>query len=53
MASTTEKGHAKILANGQLLINYASQLDGGYNPTNSKISIPNLQNLLNNCKAIH
>ena len=53
MASTTEKGHARVLADGQLLINYASQLGGEYNPSNYKISIPNLQNSLNNSQSIH
>ena len=52
-SSVSEKGHARTLADGQLLINYASQLGGEYNPSNSKILISNLQNLLSNSQSIH
>jgi hypothetical protein len=49
MASTSEVGHAKNLANLQKLIDLASQLGPSYNPTNTKITLASLNTLLTNC----
>ena len=43
MASTSEKGHAKNIANAALIINYASQFGATYNPSNAKIKLNNLE----------
>ena len=45
MASTTEKGNAKNIANAFLLIEYITQLGANYNPNNDDILLPNLQSL--------
>lgn len=46
MASTSEKGHAKNIANAALIINYATQFGANYNPSNGKIKVNNLQTVL-------
>lgn len=53
MASTSEKGHAKNIANAALLINYATQLGATYNPSNGKIKVTNLQAVHDLSKAKH
>ena len=45
MASTSEKGHAKNLANAALLNTHIVQLSAIYNPANPKILLANLQNI--------
>jgi hypothetical protein len=45
MASTSEKGHAKNIANANLLNTYIVQLDAIYNPSNPKLLLANLQNI--------
>lgn len=45
MASTSEKGHAKNIANANLLNTYIVQLVAIYNPSNSKLLLTNLQNI--------
>lgn len=46
MVSTSEKGHAKNIANAALIIDYATQTGETYNPSNVKIKIENLQTVL-------
>lgn len=48
MASTSEKGHAKNIANANLLNTNIIALGAIYNPTNSKLLLTNLQNLYTN-----
>ena len=43
MASTSEKGHAKNIANANLLNSNIVQLGAIYNPSNSKLILSNLQ----------
>ena len=45
MASTSEKGHAKNIANANLLNTYIAQLGALYNPSNPKLQLSNLQNI--------
>lgn len=45
MASTSEKGHAKNIANANLLNTYIVQLASIYNPSNPKLLLPNLQSI--------
>ena len=45
MASTSEKGHAKNVANANLLNSYIVQLVAIYNPSNPKLLLTNLQNI--------
>lgn len=45
MASTSEKGHAKNIANANLLNTYIAQLGSIYNPSNPKLYLSNLQNI--------
>lgn len=45
MASTSEKGHAKNIANANLLNTYVVQLASMYNPSNPNLLLPNLQNI--------
>ena len=51
MASTSEKGHAKNIANANLLNTYIVQLSAIYNPSNPKLLLPNLQNIYTNSFA--
>jgi hypothetical protein len=44
MASTSEKGHAKNIANANLLNNYILELGTKYNPSNPQLLLKNLQN---------
>ena len=48
MASTSEKGHAKNIANANLLNTYIAQLIAIYNPSNPKLLLSNLQNIYTN-----
>jgi hypothetical protein len=48
MASTSEKGHAKNIANANLLNTYIVQLSAIYNPSNPKLLLSNLQNIYTN-----
>lgn len=52
MASTFETGHAKNLANANLLITNINQLGALYNPTNPKLLLVNLQNRYTLCAAL-
>ena len=45
MASTSEKGHAKNIANANLLNTYIVQLGVIYNPSNPKLLLTNLQTI--------
>lgn len=45
MASTSEKGHAKNIANANLLNTNIIALDATYNPSNPKLLLTNLQNI--------
>ncbi|CAM3800801.1 hypothetical protein FLGE108171_15415 [Flavobacterium gelidilacus] len=45
MASTSEKGHAKNIANANLLNSQIAQLGAIYNPSNTKLLLTNLQNI--------
>ena len=45
MASTSEKGHARNIANANLLNTYIAQLGTLYNPSNPKLLLSNLQNI--------
>lgn len=47
MASTSEVGHAKNIANANQLIAYITEISDDYNPTNPKIQLTNLQALYN------
>jgi len=47
MASSSEKGHAKNIANAQLLCTHISQLGATYNPSNPQLSLANLLALYN------
>lgn len=48
MASTSEKGHAKNIANANLLNTFIIELVAIYNPSNSKLFLSNLQNIYTN-----
>lgn len=45
MASTSEKGHAKNIANANLLNTFIMQLGSSYNPSNPQLTLANLQTL--------
>jgi hypothetical protein len=45
MASTSEKGHAKNIANAKLLNTYIIELGIKYNPSNQNLLLKNLQNI--------
>ena len=45
MASTSEKGHAKNIANANLLNTHIAQIGAIYNPSNSKLLLTNLQTI--------
>lgn len=51
MASTSETGHAKNVANLETLISFISAYCTTYNPSRETIKIPALQTLLSNAKA--
>ncbi len=51
MASSSETGHAKNIANLNLLISNISALGSIYKPANSKIQLSNLQNLYDTALA--
>ena len=48
MASTSEIGHAKNIANANLLNTYISDLGAVYNPSNPKLLLANLQTIYTN-----
>ena len=48
MASTSEKGHAKNVANANLLNTYIIELGAVYNPSNPKLFLANLQTIYTN-----
>ncbi|MGE0635862.1 MAG: hypothetical protein AB7G44_01625 [Bacteroidia bacterium] len=48
MASTSETGHAKNVANLNVIISRCTGYGGRYNPSNPSLTLPNLQNLYNN-----
>ncbi|WP_293874441.1 hypothetical protein [Flavobacterium sp.] len=48
MASTSEKGHAKNIANANLLNTFIIQLGVVYNPSNPKLNLANLQTIYTN-----
>ncbi len=48
MASTSEKGHAKNVANAKLLNTYINDLSTIYNPSNPNLKLTNLQNIHSN-----
>ena len=45
MPPISEKGHAKNIANANLLNTYIAQLSALYNPSNPKLQLSNLQNI--------
>lgn len=45
MSSTSERGHARNVANANLLNTYIAQLGATYNPSNPKIALSNLQSI--------
>ncbi len=51
MASTSETGHAKNVANLETLISYCTGHGTTYNPSNPEITLPALTTLLNNSKV--
>jgi hypothetical protein len=51
MSKTAEKGHAKNIANLELLNNHILELGNKYNPSNPKLSLTNLQTIYNNAFA--
>ena len=48
MASTSEKGHAKNVANANLLNTHIIELGSTYNPSNPKLLLANLQTIYTN-----
>lgn len=50
MASTSEVGHAKNVANFEIVINYCIGYSTNYNPTNTNIKLANLQTFHADCK---
>jgi hypothetical protein len=48
MASTSEKGHAKNIANAKLLNTYIIEIGSKYNPSNPQLLAENLQNIYSN-----
>lgn len=51
MASISETGHAKNVANFETLISYITAYGTTYNPSRVTIKIPALQTILSNAKA--
>lgn len=51
MASTSETGHAKNVANFETLISFVTAYDTDYNPSRESIKIPALETILANSKA--
>lgn len=51
MASTTETGHAKNVANFQNLVNAVTDMGAAYQPTNALIKLSALSTQLGSCKA--
>lgn len=51
MASTSESGHAKNLANANLLNTYILQLGATYNPSNPNLLLANLQSIYTTCNT--
>jgi hypothetical protein len=51
MASTSEKGHAKNIANAKLLNTHIAQLGPIYNPSNPNLKLSNLQTIQANSAA--
>ena len=49
--STSEKGHAKNLANANLINTYITQLGATYQPSNPEIKLTNLQTIYSNAFA--
>lgn len=49
--STSEKGHARNLANGKLVNTYITQLGETYQPSNPQIKLSNLQTIYSNSFA--
>lgn len=49
--STSEKGHAKNLANANLINSYITLLGAAYQPSNSEIKLANLQTIYTNAYA--
>lgn len=48
MASTSEKGHAKNIANANLLNTFIAELASNYNPSNQQLTLANLQTIYAN-----
>ena len=51
MSSTSEKGHAKNVANLNTLITYLTSLQPDYNPTKAALAVANLQTLYTGCST--
>ena len=51
MASTSETGHAKNVANFQQLISFCDGYGKNYNPSRKELTLTNLQNVLGQAKA--
>ncbi|MGD0712086.1 MAG: hypothetical protein ABR968_13015 [Bacteroidales bacterium] len=51
MASTSETGHAKNVANFEVLISSCTGYGTPYNPSNTNLKVPQLQTLLTNSKS--
>ena len=51
MSSTSEKGHAKNVANLKTLTTYLTSLQPNYNPTKTAITVASLQTLFTGCTS--
>ncbi len=51
MASTSETGHAKNVANFEVLISFCNGYGAPYNPSKNSLKIPQLQTTLTNAKS--
>jgi hypothetical protein len=51
MASTSETGHAKNVANFETLISFCAGYGATYNPSKANLKVPALQTQLASCKA--
>ncbi len=51
MASTSETGHAKNVANFETLISFCAGYGANYNPSKANLKVPALQTQLASCKA--
>ena len=51
MSSTSEKGHAKNVANLKTLTTYLTSLQPNYNPTKAALAVANLQTLYTGCST--